>query len=132
MLTINQLDSLIKNQIINFKTNTITNSLIRMSLFEEDKNNIVPIIRMDSLWYQYNEPLNIINGMDSLYYYFEVSKVSNEKDLIYKYINENIKIFREKNQIILKNFEMPLIGGDSIIVPQHTSVVEIPGPAGCG
>jgi protein involved in polysaccharide export with SLBB domain len=42
--------------------------------------------------------------------------------------SDGIKIFRDDTtQIILKNFNMPLMNGDSIIVPQHTSVVEIKG-----
>ena len=42
--------------------------------------------------------------------------------------SDGIKIFRnDTTQIILKNFDMPVMSGDSIIVPKHTSVVEISG-----
>ena len=91
VITKKQLDSLIQNRIINFTTNVTTSSLIKMGLYDgyENSNSLTPIIRMDSLWNQYNQPLNIKDEMELSYYFFNNSKVSNDKDLIYKYINKN-------------------------------------------
>ena len=40
---------------------------------------------------------------------------------------KGIKVFRSGEQIILKDFYMPLIKGDKIMVPQHPSVVKVSG-----
>ena len=91
VITRKQLDSLTQNQIINFKTNIMTSSLVTMGLYEGygNSNILTPIIRIDSLWNQYNQPLNIKDGMKSSYYFFDSSKASTDKDLIYSYINQN-------------------------------------------
>ena len=53
-----------------------------------------------------------------------IARAGGYTDQAYK---EGIGVFRGNNQIILKNFDMPLLGGDKIQVPKHTSVVEIKG-----
>ena len=40
---------------------------------------------------------------------------------------KGIKVFRSEEQIILKDFNMPLFNGDKIMVPQHPSVIKVSG-----